>query len=606
MISGKVSDSRLIRTRRRGFTILEALIDDGSGTLRVVWFNRPYLAKGLSTGRRVVLFGTVEPDHGGLTLKSPEYEFLDPAEENDPVHAGRVVGIYRRVADLSGKWQRTVIARALDALPSTFPAILPAGDLRQALRDLHFPGTEEFRERAETARRLLAREEFLSFCISLERRRKERRRSLATAWHWSKETSHRLLSLLPFTLTDAQKRAIGEITEDFRAGRPMARLLQGDVGSGKTAVAFLAALLAVENGQQAALMAPTEILAEQHAECFARWLAGSQYRLAILTGQTRSASRKQLLADLRAGEIDILVGTHALIEKPVEFANLGLAIVDEQHRFGVQHRARLSRKGERPHVLVMTATPIPRSLAWTLFGDLEVSRLDEKPPGRGPLRTFLRGPEKRKEIYQFLNSRLAAGERGYVVVPAITESKEELVAAERAMDEIQREVPAANPVLVHGRIPAEQRRQRMADFAAGTANVAVATTVIEVGVDVPAATFIVVENAERFGLAQLHQLRGRVGRGKRRSYCILLVSDGAPPESLERLAILERTADGFEIAERDLQLRGPGDLLGARQSGVPQFLMGDPVQDLDILKEAREEAQRAGRDELMPSDLFPT
>ena len=604
-VSARVVDARLVRTRRRGFTILRAVVEDESGSIRVTWFNRAYLARALTAGRRIVLYGAPEAEKSALVLKNPEHEILDE-EGEDPVHLGRVVGIYRRIGELSGKWARGTIAGLLGRLDAAPRSASNAAELLQALRDVHFPPGPDFEAAAGRARRAIAWEELLAFSELVEERRERRRAVSVRAWSWSPETARRLVDLLPFPLTNAQKKAASEIAADLRSGSPMARLLQGDVGSGKTAVALLAALLAAENGSQSALMAPTEILAEQHAETFARWLGGSRYRLALLTGRTPERARRPLRAALRAGEIDLLVGTHTLIEKPVEFRDLGLAIIDEQHRFGVVHRARLSRKGQKPHVLVLSATPIPRSLAWTVFGDLDVSRIDEKPPGRGRLRTYLRGPERKPQVHRFLAERLAEGERAYVVVPAIEDSGSEVAAVEATHREIAASVPEARIEDLHGKLPAPKRQAAIAAFASGSANVLVATTVVEVGIDVPEATVMLVENADRFGLAQLHQLRGRIGRGERTSHCILLCSETASAEARERLAFLEKCSDGFVISEKDLELRGPGDLLGARQSGVPGFRVADPVGGVEELRKAREEiARRRARGEKTASDLFP-
>ena len=600
-VSARVVDARLVRTRRRGFTILRAVVEDDSGSIRVTWFNRAYLARALTPGRRIVLYGAPEPEKSALVLKNPEHELLE--EEEAPIHLGRVVGIYRRVGELSGKWARGTIAGFLDRLDPRPRAASDPAKLVEALKEAHFPKGEAS---AARARRAIAWEELLSFSELVEDRRERRRAIPVRTWTWTPETTRSLLGLLPFSLTQAQKKAAAEIGADLRSGAPMARLLQGDVGSGKTAVALIAALLAAENGCQAALMAPTEILAEQHAETFARWLGGSRYRLALLTGRTPERARRPLRAALRAGEIDLLVGTHALIEKPVEFRELGLAIIDEQHRFGVAHRASLSRKGKTPHVLVLSATPIPRSLAWTIFGDLDVSRLEEKPPGRGRLRTYVRGPERRPQVHRFLSERLSAGERAYVVVPSIEESSVEVAAVEATRREVAASVPNARIEVVHGRLPPERRQAAIASFASGAANVLVATTVIEVGIDVPEATVMLVENADRFGLAQLHQLRGRIGRGKGASHCVLLCSETASAEARDRLSFLEGCSDGFAIAEKDLYLRGPGDLLGSRQSGVPGFRVADPVADVEDLRLAREEiARRRAKGERTASDLFP-
>jgi len=606
VVSGRVVGHRLVRTRRRGFTILRAAIDDGTGTLPVVWFNRPYLAKALLSGRRAVLYGTATREKDGLSMRNPEHELFDAEEEEDPLHMGRVVGIYRKLGGLGSKWQRAVLHRVLAALPREFRA---GGDPRvliRALETVHFPPRRGAAPAAERARRTLAREELSVFFDRIEAKREARAAVRVTAWSWTPETTRRLLALLPFPLTGSQEEAMAEIAGDLRRGTPMARLLQGDVGSGKTAVALLAALLAIENGAQAAIMAPTEILAEQHARTIGAWLGRTRYRPALLTGRTPAAARRELGAALRAGEIDLLIGTHALIEDRVRFRDLGLVVVDEQHRFGVEHRARLSRKGSRPHVLVLSATPIPRSLAWTLFGDLDVTRLREKPAGRAPVRTFVREGDRRDAVLRFVGERLAAGERAYVVVPAIEDSERDVAAVEKTAGELRRGIPDARIETLHGRYPPDRRRRAMDAFARGEANVLVATTVIEVGIDVPEATVMVVENADRFGLSQLHQLRGRIGRGERLSWCVLLVSDDAAEDARERLAILEKTSDGFAIAEKDLAMRGPGDLLGARQSGLPPFRVADPVRDAPLFPETRD-AVRTRRDGggSIASDLFP-
>jgi ATP-dependent DNA helicase RecG len=390
------------------------------------------------------------------------------------------------------------------------------------------------------------------------------------------------------------------------SGRAMARLLQGDVGSGKTIVAGLALLIAAKNGAQGALMAPTEILAEQHAESLASWLTAAGVRIALLTGRVRGKQRQKLLAELSAGHIDILVGTHALVESPVRFARLGLVVVDEQHRFGVAHRSRLFRKGNpSPHVLIMTATPIPRSLAWAIYGELDVSVLDEKPPGRAAVVTRVRDEEARPRVYAFAGARAAAGERVYVVVPAIELGDREVAATKETADRIAAALPGARIGILHGRLAPAERQAVLAGFASGRVPILVSTTVIEVGVDVPEATFMIVENAEAFGLAQLHQLRGRVGRSHRPSWCALVAGKSVSPEARQRLAVLEQSSDGFVIAERDLEARGPGDLLGTRQSGLPPLRVADPIKDLSHLAEARGQilAMRAEKRRLA-SDLF--
>ena len=590
---------------RRGTLRIEAIADDGTGAVRVVWHNRyPSFAEAAGSGRLAALYGmVVVTPRGEMRLENPETEFFEPGEEADPLHSGRIVGIYRRVAGIPAKRWRTLVRRALDLLPDELAAATLSGvEARQALESVHFPDAES---EAERARRALAGEELLVLAAGIEEKR-DRLRERAGIRLAADEAFRALARrALPFALTEAQKRAVREIAADLGSGRAMARLLQGDVGSGKTVVAGLALLLAASRGVQGALMAPTEILAEQHAATLAGWMEKAGVRLGLLTGRVRPAARRRLLEALEQGEMDVLIGTHALIEAPVRFRRLRLVVVDEQHRFGVAHRARLFRKGESPHVLVMTATPIPRSLAWAIYGELDISILDEKPPGRAAVRTRVRGPEDRERIYRFAAERVRAGERVYVVVPAIEEGEREVAAIRETAGRIAAVLPDAPLGLLHGRMPSEERSRVIADFAAGSLGILVATTVVEVGVDVPEATLMIVENAETFGLAQLHQLRGRVGRGARPSWCALVVGRRASPEARERLAILERTSDGFLIAEKDLETRGPGDLLGTRQSGLPAMRVADPIRDLPRLGEARREVlRRRAAGERIKSDLF--
>jgi len=590
---------------RRGGLRIEAVADDGTGAVRVVWHNRyPSFVQAASSGRALALYGApVATARGEMCLENPETEFFEPGEETDPLHSGRVVGVYHREAGIPSRMFRTLVRRALDLLAPEFrTAAAPPAALREALEQAHFPALPE-----ETVRyrRLLAEEELLVLAAGIEEKKaklSERRGAVLRA-----DDALRGLAreVLPFPLTGAQKRAVREIAGDMASGRSMARLLQGDVGSGKTVVAGLALLLAANNRVQGALMAPTEILAEQHAASLASWLTPAGVRLGLLTGRVKGRARRLLLSALEAGEMDVLVGTHALVEKPVRFRDLALVVVDEQHRFGVAHRARLFRKGESPHVLVMTATPIPRSLAWAIYGELDTSILDEKPPGRGRIGTRVRGEEGRGRIYRFAAERVRAGERVYVVVPAIDEGERDLAATRETAARIANEVPGVPIAILHGRMPPEERFRALGDFASGRVGILVSTTVVEVGVDVPEATFMVVENAEAFGLAQLHQLRGRVGRSSRPSWCALIVGDRAAPEARQRLSILEETSDGFVIAEKDLEARGPGDLLGKRQSGLPAMRVADPVRDLSKLGEARRKVvELRARGETIVSDLF--
>jgi ATP-dependent DNA helicase RecG len=600
----RIASARASRMRRGGLRI-EALADDGSEAVRVVWHNRyPSFLQALQAGRAAVLYGAPSlTAKGELRLENPETELFEPGEEADPLHSGRVVGVARRVADVPPRAWRALVRRALDALGTGFAAAsAPPETLREALRAAHFPDEPED---AESARRVLAAEELLVLAARIEEKRARLRARRGKRLSADDAVRRKAQSALPFRLTGAQRRAVAEIAADLASGRAMARLLQGDVGSGKTIVAALAMLLAAGNRVQAALMAPTELLAEQHAGNLARWLEPAGVRLGLLTGRVRGRPRQALLAALAAGEIDVLIGTHALIESPVRFRRLALVVVDEQHRFGVAHRARLFGKGESPHVLVMTATPIPRSLAWAIYGELDVSILDEKPPGRSPVVTRVREAGARERIYRFAAERVKAGERAYVVVPAIEEGEREVAATKETAGRVAAAAPGVAVATLHGRMPPEERSAVLRDFAAGKVGILVATTVVEVGMDVPEATVMIVENAESFGLAQLHQLRGRVGRSARRSWCALVVGARTPEEARRRLEILERTGDGFAIAERDLAERGPGDLLGTRQSGLPALRVADPVRDLSRLAAARAEVlARRERGERIASDLF--
>jgi len=600
----RLSSVRTTRMRR-GTLRIEAVADDGTGAVRVVWHNRyPSFAKG-AEGASAVLYGTAALGSAGdLRIENPETEFL-PAEgaAADPVHSGRIVGVYHRVAGVSTRPWRTFARRALDGLGSDWRGASTGPEaLRGALEAAHFPTSFEA---AEAARRTLADEELLALAGAIEakRTRLHSRKGIVLD---AAQVRAAARSALPFRLTNAQKRAVREIAGDLSSGRAMARLLQGDVGSGKTVVAGLAFLIAARGGVQSALMAPTEILAEQHADSLASWLAPAGVRMGLLSGRVRGRERKALLGALERGEIDLLVGTHALVESPVRFRRLALVVVDEQHRFGVAHRARLFRKGESPHVLVMTATPIPRSLAWAVYGELDLSILDEKPPGRRVVATRVRDASSRDRIYRFAAERVRAGERVYVVGPAIEEGEREVAATKETAERVAAAAPGTAVGVLHGRLAPEERDRVLAGFAGGAVGILVATTVVEVGVDVPEATFMVIENAEAFGLAQLHQLRGRVGRSDRPSWCALIVGPSASEEARARLRVLEETSDGFAIAEKDLLARGPGDLLVVRQSGLPSLRVADPLRDLPRLEIARREARRrAEAGESIESDLFP-
>jgi ATP-dependent DNA helicase RecG len=612
---GTITATRLVRTRRRGFSIYEATLEDESGSVGLVFYSQPWLARWLTPGARAFVHGRAV-EKRRLVLESPHVE-AEPEEPGDAaLSVGRVVPIYRPQPGLPPRLRRRLVARALEEAAPKLPDRLRARDadglglpsLLDALREAHFPGSAGgpgdpslFRDRSSRHLRRLAFEELLELQVALARRRRERAARPAPRIEADSATRRSLAAMLPFPLTAAQKQAIREIGADLRSGHPMARLLQGDVGSGKTIVAVLSAVLAARRGFQTAFMAPTTILAEQHAETVHRLLAGTGVTAALLTARVTGRPRAALLEALAEGEIGLLVGTHALLEKPVAFRRLGLVVVDEQHRFGVAQRAalpaRASARHEHPHVLVLSATPIPRSLALALHGDLDVSTLDEKPPGRTPVVTSVLDEDGREEAYRRLAADVGAGGRAYVVVPLVEESETiEARSVASWTEEVARRLPGRRVGALHGKMRAEARETAMRRFAAGEIDVLVATTVVEVGIDVPEASFLLVENAERFGLAQLHQLRGRVGRGSRASTCILLSGSGASPDALARLTVLARTDDGFAVAEEDLRRRGPGEALGTRQSGLPDLRIADPLADGDLLGEAKELAVRLAAD----------
>ena len=613
----EVLSSRIIPTRRRGFSVFEARLRDGSGQVRAVWYNQPYLERLFVPGRRAVLFGGASEDRygSGVILENPDYEFLDDSD-TEGVHTGRIVPVYRKLGELSSRMQRTLMYRALSSLdPRTLSERVPLDvarrrkllDRLEALRRTHFPdadaGLDALRERRTTAQRTLAFEEIFLLQLALVARREAvRAEGRALSYELTDALRTRLGRLLPFKLTAAQRRVLKEIAADLRSPHPMNRLFQGDVGSGKTIVALLTLLVAVENGYQGALMAPTEILAEQHHRVIEGLLRdkGAGYRVDLLTGSLKSAARRRALARAASGETQILIGTHALFEASVEFHKLGLVVVDEQHRFGVLQRAALAGKGPRPDVLVMTATPIPRSLALTLYGDLDLSVLDELPPGRVAIATVVRRESDRAKVYRGLAREVARGRQAYVVVPLVEETENsDLKAATSLARQLRTDVfPELRVGLVHGRLKGPEKDRVMQEFAAGRIHILVATTVIEVGVDVPNASVMVVEHAERFGLSQLHQLRGRVGRGSQRSYCVLMVGDGPMgAQAADRLACMERTHDGFQIAEKDLEIRGPGVVFGTQQHGLTdlQFL-GVVLRAPELLEAARSEAQQLAGD----------
>ncbi|GAB6064047.1 ATP-dependent DNA helicase RecG [Deferrisoma palaeochoriense] len=587
--------------RRR---VLEARVTDGAGWVTLKWFrgNFRWLQDRFRPGTEVAGSGTVRVFQGRPEIDHPELEPLDPGD--DPGGLERVVPVYSEVEGVHPKALRRILEAALahalpavvDLVPEPLAEDLGLPPMAEAYREVHFPsrGGPDLPRWVARHRRALVLEEFFFLQLGLLLRREGQGPARGIAFRPDFRLIKPLLKSLPFELTAAQRRVLGEIRRDMEAPRPMHRLLQGDVGSGKTLVALLSALMAVESGYQAALMAPTEILAEQHGLNLRRLCRPIGVEVACLTSSTPKAEREAILEGLRTGALPLVVGTHALIQESVAFHRLGFVVVDEQHRFGVLQRAGLLRKGENPDLLVMTATPIPRSLSLTVYGDLDLSVIDELPPGRQPIATRVVREKDLPRVYAFVRDQAARGRQAYLVYPLVEESEAlDLKAATTMAEHFQAEVfPDLKVGLLHGRMRPEEKEAVMGAFAAGEIQVLVSTTVIEVGIDVPNATVMVVEHAERFGLAQLHQLRGRVGRGGEKSYCVLVAGRETGKDGWERLRVLASTTDGFRIAEEDLRIRGPGDFLGTRQSGLPDFRIGNILRDGRLLQTARDLASR--------------
>lgn len=550
------------------------------------WFNLYYIQKMIATDQQLVVYGKPRLRGKRLCMDHPEFEIIEDDEEKS-IHLRRITPIYPATEGLSQRVLRSIIYRLLQELDTEpieplLPKTLKNGDRAEAIRAIHFPETWQARD---AAREHLVLSEFFAMQMLIASRRNEAHARLGGAHSGRGELMEKFFGSLPFELTTAQRKVIAEIRRDMESKYPMNRLLQGDVGSGKTVVAIAAILLAVEAGYQAAFMAPTQILAEQHYAVLRRWLEPLGVKLSIRTASRQEESFLPLVeGDEKA---DVIIGTHALLYEKVSFSNLGLVVIDEQHKFGVAQRARLTSREPAPDVLVMTATPIPRTLTMTVYGDLDVSILDEMPRGRGKIITAVRDSAKLGEVLSFLRKQLEAGRQIYVVYPLIEESEKLEAKAAAAEYERWRERLQPYPCeLLHGRVPGPEKQQIMERFRRGDTKVLISTTVIEVGVDVPNATVMLIENAERFGLAQLHQLRGRIGRGEHKSYCILLTSEPSA-EAAAKLAVLEKTTDGFEVAEADWELRGPGDLLGTAQSGLPALKIGDLRRDAQLMKRAR-------------------
>ena len=577
---------------RKGMDLIKVRAVDETGVLDLTFFNQSWLKNSLQVGQTYLFYGKAE---GSLLRKS----MASPIVEREGLgeRTGRIVPIYPLTAGLSQLFLSRTIRQALDECGDAVPELLPAAIRREnalcsaayAVENIHFP---EGDEALGLARRRLAFEELFLFALGLAGLRS--RRSAVTVPPMAAADMAPFYAALPFSLTGAQRRSIDEALADMRSGLPMNRLCQGDVGSGKTMVAAACVYFAARNGRQAALMAPTEILARQHYETLSPLLEPLGLRCALLTGSTGVKARRETNAALAAGDIDLAIGTHALLTGTVTFRDLGLVVTDEQHRFGVAQRAALAEKGLHPHTLVMSATPIPRTLALILYGDLDVSLIDELPPGRQPIETFAVPGSYRPRIYAFLRKHIAQGRQAYIVCPMVESGEEGGEAAKAVKDyasQLQKEVfPDLRVAFVHGKMKPKEKEAVMAAFAAGETDLLVSTTVIEVGVDVPNAAVMVVENAERFGLSQLHQLRGRVGRGKHQSYCIL-ISDNQNEETRQRLKILTKTNDGFRLAEEDLRLRGPGDFFGVRQHGLPGLRVADLGCDAQLLQSAQKSAE---------------
>jgi ATP-dependent DNA helicase RecG len=590
-LRGTVTDASL-KHFGPGRGYYEAVVMDGSGgvfgsgKITCRWFNMPFIQKVVAVGHEVSLYGKVKESSGRLIIDHPDFEILRDVEEAS-IHLERIVPIFGNISGIPQRRLREIIHwLLLQTDPSTLSGTYDVnrGQTRaQAFKDIHFP---ESIEQANAARRRFALEEFFTLQLNVVWRRS--RHGEQTGRILGKTTTYlkQFYTSLPFDLTGAQKRSIKEILADMRTARPMNRLLQGDVGSGKTFVAMAAMLLAIDSGCQAALMAPTQILAEQHYLTFRRWLEPMGVRVALRTGNRDETNHLEI-----QGEPQIIIGTHALLSDSVSFRDLGLVVIDEQHKFGVAQRASLIRQGVVPDVLVMTATPIPRTLTMTIYGDLDVSLLDEKPPGRGKIITAGRVAAKQTDVTKFVKDQLSQGRQAYLVYPLVEDSESLKAESATAAFEKWRKRLAAHQVgLIHGKLPPDEKEAVMRRFREGEIAALVSTTVIEVGVDVPNASVMILHHAERFGLAQLHQLRGRIGRGGHKGYCILL-TDGKNPEAMEKLKVLEQTSDGFEIAEADLRLRGPGDVLGTAQSGLSELRFIDFLADTALLREARELAE---------------
>lgn len=575
--------------------ITKVAFKDETGVITAVWYNQGYLKNSFSVGEEYLLTGKVIMKYGRLEISAPEYEKIDGKEL---LSGGRIVPVYSSTYKLSQKMLRQLIKNVIEDTYDQLEEFLPLNlrkehklaDRNFAIQNIHFPSSEG---NFFIARRRLVFEELFLLQLGLLRIKGLNIQDKQGIVLKNTEEEKELLNILPFKLTNAQAKALDEIKQDFVSGKPMNRLVQGDVGSGKTVVAMLAAFTAVKNGYQVSMMVPTEVLAKQHFEEFTKYLEGFGIKTALLVGSMTKKQKMLVQNALAEGEIDIVLGTHALIQEDVNFKKLGLVITDEQHRFGVKQRASLVQKGENPHTLVMTATPIPRTLALILYGDLDITIIDELPPGRQKIDTFYVNTSYRERFYEFIRKEINKGRQAYIICPMVEgNEKQELQAVIDYTEKLQQDIfKEFNVEYVHGKMKAIQKQEVMDRYAKAETQILVATTVIEVGINVPNSTIILIENAERFGLAQLHQLRGRVGRGKEKSYCIL-VTDSRSRLTKERMKIMQQTNDGFRLSEVDLDLRGPGDFFGTRQHGLPEMKIANLYKDMEIVKEAQEAAKK--------------
>jgi len=604
LFKGVIRSADEVQIGRGKKRVFEVLVEDDSGQILLKWFHYrlDWMKRRYQHGSQVFVVGEVKFFSSHREVLHPEVEFY--TGNNIPVDQCRILPVYPLTEGLSQKQMRKFCQQAVSLYAQQVKTDIPINliernhllSLDDALLQIHCPDQESnfnlLQSGQSSARKTLVYDEFFYLQLGLALRSKGTQLQQGTAFTVSHRYTKPLVAKLPFRLTDAQRRVLGEIKHDMMAPHPMNRLIQGDVGSGKTIVALLSCLIAIENKTQAAVVAPTEILAEQHFNQFKPWMAELGLRVELLTGSTAKVQRVKILEELETGEIHLIVGTHAVLQPNINFHRLGLAIIDEQHRFGVQQRNELRKKGDNPDVLVMTATPIPRTLSMTLYGDLSLSIIDQLPPGRTPIKTRVTSDSRRSAIIEFVKKQLDKGQQAYFVYPLVEESEKiELKAADDAIESLQKELGSHYRLgLLHGRLQSQDKEKTMQQFKQHNIDLLVATTVIEVGIDVPNASLMVVEHAERFGLAQLHQLRGRVGRGSAQSYCILIRSERCSEEGRQRLNVMEQSSDGFYIAEADLQQRGPGEFLGTKQAGLTDFRVGNILRDAQLLELARQDA----------------